>query len=78
MDVGEYIRNKNKAKQNNKSDINRYSSMSEEQLIQELFRAANESNVSNDELDDFFNRAGPFLTAEQREKMKNLIMQLKR
>ena len=78
MDVGEYIRNKNKTQNNTGMDFGRYSSMGEEQLVQELFRTANESNVTNEELDGFFERAKPYLTAEQREKMKNLIMQLKR
>lgn len=79
MDVGEYIRNKNKEKKAGSSgDFRSYASMNEEQLMQELFRTANASDVSNEELDGFFNRAAPYLTPEQREKMKDLIRRLKR
>ncbi len=82
MDVGEYIRKKEREKKNRKEqpapDLGRYTSMSEEQLMQELFRTANASGVSNEELDTFYRNAAPYLTPEQREKMKNLIMQLKR
>ena len=82
MDVGEYIRNKEKkkaaARKEGGIDVSKYTSMSEEQLMQELFRTANASGVSNEELDDFFKRAAPYLTPEQKEKMKNLIVQLKR
>lgn len=78
MDVGEYIRNKNKKTQSPEEDVKKYSAMNEEQLVQELFRTANAVNVSNEELDGFFNRAAPYLTPEQREKMKGLITQLKR
>ncbi len=75
MDVGEYIRNKERKQKNN---IDHYTSMNEEQLMQELFRTANASGVTNNELDDFFKKVSPYLTPEQKEKMKNLIMQLKR
>ncbi|MBO4538811.1 MAG: hypothetical protein J5781_00930 [Clostridia bacterium] len=78
MDVGEYIRKKERMKKNSESETAKYSSLSEEQLMQELFRVANASNVSNEELDAFFRNASPYLTPEQREKMKGLILQLKR
>ncbi len=78
MDVGEYIRKKEKMKSGSSGDVKKYTSMNEEQLIQELFRVANASNVSNEELDSFFQKASPYLTPEQREKMKGLILQLKR
>ena len=79
MDVGEYIRNKEKKKKENKknNDYGRYMSMNEEQLMQELFKVAHSSNVSEAELDDFYRSAGPYLTPEQKEKMKRLIGQLK-
>ena len=78
MDVGEYIRKKERMKKGSSGDVNKYTSMSEEQLMQELFRVANASNVSNEELDSFYRNASPYLTPEQREKMKGLILQLKR
>ena len=86
MDVGEYIRKKqqkseSKQKENNNINetINRYSAMSEEQLMQELFKVGRVSsgNVSAKELDGFYNSVKAFLSAEQAEKMKTLIMQLK-
>ncbi len=78
MDVGEYIRKKERMKKNSESDAAKYTSLSEEQLMQELFRVANASNVSNEELDSFYRNTSPYLTPEQREKMKGLILQLKR
>ena len=78
MDVGEYIRKKERMKNGSSGDTKKYTSMSEEQLMQELFRVANASNVSNEELDSFYRNASPYLTPEQREKMKGLILQLKR
>ena len=88
MDVGEYIRNKQKKKENdsrakspeNLNDaIGKYSAMNEEQLMQELFRVGKVSsgNVSADELDAFYANVRGFLTPEQSEKMRALIMQLK-
>ncbi len=83
MDVGAYIRNKQKQKEE-KSETSsmeeayrKYSGLSEEQLLQELFSVANSSNVSGAELDDFYKKVKPFLTKEQSEKMQFLIMQLK-
>ena len=78
MDVGEYIRKKERMKQNQGNNVEKYTSLSEEQLLQELFRVANSSGVSNEELDSFYQNASPYLTPEQREKMKGLILQLKR
>lgn len=59
--------------------INKYSGMSEEQLMQELFKVGSVSNgrVTPNELDDFYNKVKGFLTPEQAEKMRYLIMQLK-
>lgn len=89
MDVGEYIRRKQQQKESTtKSErvemtpeeaIGKYGGMSEEQLMQELFRVGTVSggNISADEYDAFFKRVQPFLTPEQSAKMKSLIMQLK-
>ena len=53
--------------------------MSEEQLMQELFRVGKVSsgNVSAKELDAFYNSVKGFLTPEQSAKMRALILQLK-
>lgn len=88
MDVGEYIRRKQREREKGETAaqemtaeeaIRRYGSMSEEQLMQELFRVGSVSggNVSAGEYDDFFRRVRPFLTPEQTAKMKSLIQQLK-
>lgn len=90
MDVGEYIRrkqreqekNENQASQQNESvqsALGRYQSMSEEQLMQELFRVGKVSsgNVSAKELDAFYDSVKGFLTPEQSAKMRALILQLK-
>ena len=78
MDVGEYIRNKQRQKQT-ASTADRYAGMSEEQLMQELFRVGRVSsgNVSAKDLDDFYARVKGFLTPEQSAKMRSLILQLK-
>lgn len=96
MDVGEYMRRKQreseraehskKEREKVRSDmsateaIDKYSSMSEEQLMQELFRVGSVSsgNVSADELDGFYGKVKAFLTPEQSARMKELISQLKR
>ncbi len=60
--------------------INKYGAMSEEELMRELFRVGSVSsgNVSSAELDGFYKQVKNFLTPEQSEKMRNLIIQLKR
>ncbi len=88
MNIADYIRNKNKQNQNMKVDtqvdvnqaINKYGAMSEEELMRELFRVGSVSsgNVSSAELDGFYEQVKNFLTPEQSEKMRNLIIQLKR
>lgn len=95
MDVGEYIRRKEREnregekRRNERKEsrtemsateaMSKYSSMSEEQLMQELFRVGRVSsgNISAKELDEFYRKVKTFLTPEQAAKMKDLIMQLK-
>ena len=94
MDVGEYIRRKQRmetpkntyTKQKESTNtmnpneiLNRYSGMSEEQLMQELFKVGSVSggNVSASDLDNFYENVKNYLTPEQASKMKGLIMQLK-
>ena len=80
MDVADYIRRQNEKKNETPADaLDRYKNYSEEELMQELFRLGSLSTgkVSAKELDDFFNRVSPFLTPEQRNKMKDLILRLK-
>lgn len=59
----------------------RLSKMNEEQLMSEMFRAAHDGRQSgeiNDEtLDRFYQTAQSFLTPEQAERMRELIIQLK-
>ena len=88
MNIADYIRNKNKQNQDMKVDtqidvnqaINKYGAMSEEELMRDLFRVGSVSsgNVSSAELDGFYEQVKNFLTPEQSEKMRNLIIQLKR
>lgn len=67
---------------NAEETIGKYSAMSEEQLMQELFRSAEagrqNGSLNNGMLDDFFGKVGGMLSAEQRERMTELIRQLKR
>ena len=86
MDVGEYIRRKEREKREGEKRRNerkesrtemsateamsKYSSMSEEQLMQELFRVGRVSsgNISAKELDEFYGKVKTFLTPEQAAK----------
>ncbi|MBR1746931.1 MAG: hypothetical protein IJ735_01825 [Clostridia bacterium] len=89
MNVADYIRKKNAESKNppNKNTdpstpqelLNKYSGYNEEQLMAELFRygSLSSGNVSAKELDDFYQRATPFLSPEQAERMKELILRLK-
>lgn len=59
--------------------MEKYSKMSEEELIQELFRvgACSRGGVTPEELDEFYDGIKSMLSPEQQEKMKDLITQLK-
>ncbi|MFI3229680.1 MAG: hypothetical protein R3Y23_05910 [Bacillota bacterium] len=93
MNLGEYIKKKeantDKNKQNptnkntNAQDIyNKYSSYDEQQLMQELFKNAEQSRnngeLNNNMLDQFYAQAQSMLTKEQAERMQELILQLKK
>lgn len=93
MNVADYIRKKQQAQnnannnQNNQNPnmspqdaLNKYSNMSEGDLMQELFREGSVSSgkISGQELDNFYNSASGYLNEEQRNKMRMLIEQLKR
>lgn len=81
MNIHKFIRSHKKEPSTESLDeaIKSYSGMSEEQLMAELFKKGSLStgNVSAEELDAFFAKASPYLTKEQSEKMRNLIIQLK-
>ena len=88
MDIVQYIKEKNvaskSAKQEEKASspeeiYKKYAGYSEEQLMNELFRYGSLSTgkISAQELDDFYKKARPYLSAEQAERMKELIIALK-
>lgn len=83
MDVADYIRRQNERVEATKVSpadaLDKYKNYSEEQLMSELFRLGSLSTgrISAQELDDFFAKVSPYLTPEQRAKMKDLIIQLK-
>ena len=86
MDIAEYIKNKNAEKEKKTKEnlspqeaISKYANYSEEQMMSELFRLGSLSsgNISAKELDDFFNKVKPYLSKEQSERMKELILRLK-
>lgn len=89
MNISDYIRKKNaeteraanevKNANDVKEALDKYSTYSEEQLMSELFRlgSLSEGKISAKELDDFYEKASPFLTPEQSARMKDLITQLK-
>lgn len=81
MNIHNFIRTQKKKEKEMTAEeaYEKYSAYSEEQLMSELFQRGSLSNgkVSAEELDAFYNNARPFLTNEQAEKMRNLIIQLK-
>ncbi|NLL56443.1 MAG: hypothetical protein GX242_04440 [Clostridiales bacterium] len=93
MNIVDYIRRKEQEKNRKNSEnndnqqnispqdaLNKYSQMSENELMTELFKEGSVSSgkVSAQELDNFYNSASGYLNQEQRNKMKMLIEQLKR
>jgi len=80
VDIHNFIRTrKTKKPQTVEEAYNEYSGYTEEQLMAELFNkgSLSKGTVSAEELDEFYAKALPFLTNEQAEKMRNLIIQLK-
>ncbi|HKL73374.1 MAG TPA: hypothetical protein VJ903_00610 [Clostridia bacterium] len=90
MNVADYIRRKQQQQNPNNDNnnpnvspqdaLNKYSNMSENDLMQELFREGSVSSgkISASELDNFYNTASGFLGQDQLDKMRMLIEQLKR
>lgn len=78
MKIKDYIKNKQKPT-TPEDAVKMYSKMGEEELMQELFNAGacSKGKVSSDELDSFYSNVQGMLTAEQSEKMRELIIQLK-
>ncbi len=58
-------------------EINKYSSMSEERLMQEMFRLVEEGRkngtLDNAKLEEFFNSASCMLSGEQITKLRSVI-----
>lgn len=90
MNIGDYIKSKKakEAKKNNEpvltpeEAIGKYSNMSESDLMSELFRSAREGRESgeltDESLEEFYNKARSFLTPEQAERMRELLIELKK
>ena len=61
--------------------IKHYSSMSEQQLMQEMFRQASNEKASggltSENLESFYKQASPMMTQAQRNKLRGLINSLK-
>lgn len=59
------------------SEINKYSHMSEERLMQEMFTLVNQGRqngtLDNAKLEEFFNSASCMLSSEQIVKLRSLI-----
>lgn len=83
MDINSYIKRKSENSKPRQAEdlLNKYSTMNEEQLMQEMFRAARDGRASgqitDQTLDNFYNQALAFLSPEQAERMRELIIQLK-
>lgn len=59
------------------NELNKYSHMSEERLMQEMFSLVNEGRqngtLDNQKLEEFFNSASCMLSSEQIVKLRSLI-----
>lgn len=79
IDMSSMFANQNQNNNDNsiESQINKYSSMSEERLMQEMFNLVNQGKqngtLDNQKLDEFFNSASCMLTNEQKTKLRSLI-----
>lgn len=78
MKIQDFI-NRNKQEATPEEVLNRYSGMSEEQMMQELFRVGSVSTggTTPQQLDSFYTQVQSFLSAEQKARMDELIRQLK-
>ena len=67
----------NNAQPSLESEINKYSHMSEERLMQEMFALVNQGRqngtLDNAKLEEFFNSASCMLSSEQIVKLRSLI-----
>lgn len=76
-----YQSQQNNTSQNNNTtieqEINKYSGMSEERLMQEMFYLVEEGRkngtLDNQKLEEFFNSASCMLSSEQTTKLRSLI-----
>ncbi|MFA6867192.1 MAG: hypothetical protein WCR54_06710 [Clostridia bacterium] len=82
MRISEFIKSKQKKPQPNNPQeaFDIYSKMNSDDLYTQLKEQGSVSSgkVKPEELDSFFERAGPYLNKEQRVKMAKLIEDLKR
>lgn len=85
MDIKAYIKRKSGDTQKPKTAeeaVQKYGSLSEEELLNEMFTLAAEERkngqLTNEKLDGFYEQSKSFLTPEQAERMKELILQLKK
>ena len=94
MSFQDYINNKNNKSTTNNASNNqpnmdnlqqsyqKFMGLSQEELMQELFRTAEASRekgeLNDSMLDNFYNQALMMLTPEQRERMKEIIIELKK
>jgi len=64
------------------SAYQRYQGLSQEELMREMFRTAEDSRsrgeLSDEALDSFYSQASSFLSPEQAERMRELIRELKK
>lgn len=81
--AGSTCKNANKSDIENdvKNQFDKYSSYSENQLIEEFYKEVHKQqklgNLSPQMLQNFYNSMAPNMTPEQRRKMKNLIDSVK-
>lgn len=84
MNINDYIRRKNKGSKPHltpEEAIEKYSGMSEQELMEELLKTAErgreDGELDNKTLDDIRSKVAPLLTPEQASKLNDLVEGLK-
>lgn len=80
MNINDFIRKKSNLSP--EEAIKKYAAMDEESLMAELFRTAAEGRASGEltdaVIDNFYSTVAPMLSPEQSERMRELILELKK
>lgn len=63
---------------NIKEQINKFQNKSESELMNEFFKASKSINLDDKKIDDITQKISPMLNEEQRQKMQQLLQQIRK